>query len=200
MSTVRKVRSALAATCLSALALNAMASDAGIEAVWKPQRVTFSFISTTTFYSCGELEHRLRSVLIVLGAHEDMVVDRRQCAPDRGMSLHFTFMSPIEATSENVRALTTFATEEQLIARLKDIKLPEAEDLRRFPAEWQSVSLSSDRRLRLRASDCELMEQIRRQLLSHLQLRKVSRRLVCSHGNFARPPPLTMSALVASSH
>jgi hypothetical protein len=199
MSAVGKVRGTFAAICLGGLTLTASASEASIEAVWKPQRATFSFVSPTTFYSCGELENRLRSVLIVLGAHEEMVVDRSQCSRDGGMRLHITFMSPIEATSENVRALTTLATEEHLIARLKGIELPAAEDLRRFPAEWQSVSISNDRRLRLRASDCELIEQIRRQLLSHLALRNVSRRLVCSHGNFARPPPLTMSALVASA-
>jgi hypothetical protein len=199
MSGIGKVRGACCALWLCAFTLNAIASEASIDAVWKPQRATFSFVSSTTFYTCDELEHRLKRVLIVLGAHEEMYVDRRECSSNGDMRLHITFMSPIEATSENVRALTTFATEEHLVARLKGIELPAAEDLRRFPAEWQAISLSNDRRLRLRATDCELMEQIRRQLLSHLAIRDVSRRLVCSPGNFSRPPPLTMSALVASA-
>jgi hypothetical protein len=199
MNSVGKVRTALAAICMGAFTLDAIASEPAIEAVWKPQHATFSFVSLTTFYTCGELEHRLKRVLIVLGAHEEMYVDRRQCSMDRDMRLHITFMSPVEATPQNVHALTTFSTEQQLIARVKGIELPVAEDLRRFPAEWQAISLSNDRRLRLRGTDCELMEQIRRQLLSHLAIRDVSKRLVCSSGNFTRPPRLTMSALVASA-
>jgi hypothetical protein len=199
MSAVVRVRAAFVAICLGVVTLSATANEASIEAIWKPQRVTFSFTSQSTFYSCNELENRLRRVLLVLGAHEQMHVDRSQCSPQTQLRLNITFSSPIEATAENVRALTTFTTEDQLVAQLRGIELPTAEDLRRFPAEWQTISLSRDRRLRLRASDCELLEQIRRQLLLQLATRDVSRRIVCSHGNFSRPPPVTMSALVAST-
>jgi hypothetical protein len=199
MSAVRTIRVALVAIWLGAFTIDAIAREAQIEAVWKQQRATFSFVGHATSYSCSELESRLRRILVVLGAHEEMYVDRRECSSLTELRLHIAFISPVEATVENVRALTTFATEDQLIARLNGVELPAPEDLRRFPAEWQPISLSRDRRLRLSAGDCELIEQIRRQLVPRLATRDVSRRLVCSQGNFSRPPPLTMSALVASA-
>jgi hypothetical protein len=200
MSAVARVAKGLAVIWLGTFALDTFASESEIDAVWKPRRVIFNFIGQTTRYACDELERRLRHVLIVLGAHEEMRVDRRQCSPYTGMRVDITFSSPIEATPENVRALTTFDAEDQLVARLKGIELPSAEDLTPFPAEWQAVALSRDRRLNLRAGDCELMEQIRRQLLPHLAIRDVSKRLVCSPGNLsARPPPLNASVLVASA-
>jgi hypothetical protein len=190
----------LAAIWLGTFALDAIAGEVQIDAVWKPQRATFNFIGQTTRYACDELERRLRQVLLVLGAHKKMRIDRRHCSPFTGMRVDITFSSPIEATPENVRALTTFDTKDQLVARLKGIELPSAEELTSFPAEWQAISLSKDRRLNLRAGDCELMEQIRRQLLPHLAPRDVSKRLVCSPGNLsARAPPLNVSALVASA-
>jgi hypothetical protein len=200
MSAVGRLVTGLAGLWLGAFAFEAAAQEVAVDAVWKPQRATFNFMGQTTRYACDELERRLREVLVVLGAHEEMHIDRRECSPYTGMRLHITFMSPIEATPDNVRALTTFDSEDQLVARLRGIELPTAEDVLPFPAEWQAISLSRDQRLNLRAGDCELMEQIRRQLLPRFATRDVSKRLVCSPGNLsARPPPLNVSALVASA-
>jgi hypothetical protein len=172
-----------------------------IDAVWKPQQLTFSYFGLTSQYACKEFESRVRHILLVLGAHEKILIDRRECSPSAGMHLQITFMSPIEATPENVRELTTFDSQEQLIARLKGIDLPTAEDLTRFPAAWQEVSLSRDRRIGLRAGDCELLEQVRRQLVPRFVTRSAPKRLVCVHGNLSsRPPPLNVSALIASTH
>ena len=200
MNAGRRVRIGIAALWLGVLAPGAYANELPVEAVWKPQRAIFSFFGQTTRYACDELERRLRRVLVVLGAHEEMRIDRRHCSPYTGMRLDITFRSPIEATPENVHALTTFEPEEILVARLRGFDLPSAEDLPRFPAEWQAISLSRDEHVHLRAGDCELLEQIRQQILPLLATRGAPRRIVCSPGNLSmRAPPLSVSALIAST-
>lgn len=199
MGAIERALYGLAAFCLSVCSPAGAANE--VDAVWKPQRLTFSYVGLTSQYACHEFESRVRQILLVLGAHESIQIDRRQCSAAAGMHLHITFMSPIEATPENVRAITTFDSQEQLIARLKGIDLPSAENVIRFPAVWQEVSLSRDRRIGLRAGDCELLEQVRRQLVTQFATRSVPRRLVCVQGNLSsRPPPLNVSALIASAH
>jgi hypothetical protein len=206
MGIARKVRIGLAVVGIAVFAagdfaIAATAEDAPVEAVWKPQQATFSFVSSTIHYSCRALEERLRRVLVILGAHERMYVDRRECSPETGMRLHITFMSPIEATDANVRQLTTFDSEDALVARLHGVPLPTPEDLVRFPAEWQTVSVTRDRRVRLDSTDCELVEQIRRQLLPRLATREQPKRIICSPGIglTMRAPPLVVSTLIASA-
>jgi hypothetical protein len=201
MGIARWVQSGLAVIGLGIFAIDATANDAPVEAVWKPQRTIFSFFSQTTHYSCRALEDQLRRVLVVLGAHERMEFDRRECSPESGMRLYITFMSPIEATDANVRELTSFESEDLLVARLRGTRLPAPEDLVRFPAQWRTISVTRDRRLRLDSADCELVEQIRRQLLPHLAIRELPKRIICSPGTglTMRAPPLVVSTLIASA-
>jgi len=169
-----------------------------IEAVWKPQRATFVYVGQTTFYTCVALEQKLTLVLRVIGAHEDIEFDRRDCRPGGSPRLHVRFKSPIEATDDNIRALTTYDAEEVLVAQLRTIELPTAADLERFPASWKEISFASDRRLRLSAADCEFVEHVRRQLVPHLSARVVTNRIFCTPGRHAvRAPRFVVSALVA---
>ena len=199
MGVIGRTLGGIAVFCLAAWGTEVAAN--GVDAIWKPQQFTFSYYGMTSRYACSEFESRVRQILLALGAHENMQVDRRECSESAGMHLRITFMSPIEATPENVREVTTFDTEQQLIARLKGIDLPSEEDIARFPAEWQEISLSRDRRIGLRAGDCELLEQVRRQLLPLIATRALPKRLVCVQGNLSsRPPPLSVSALIASAN
>lgn len=187
----------LFAACLC-VALEAAAVGARVESTWKPQRTTFSFVSHTTFYRCAELERRLRQVLLVLGAHEAMRFDWRACSSDIGMHVDISFMSPIEATRENISALSILDTRVQLIARMRGVDLSGAAELPRFPAAWQKVSLSHGRPLHLRSGDCELMEQVRRQLLPLLAMRDIPSRLACTQeGRSPGAPRLNVSVLMA---
>lgn len=170
-----------------------------IDAVWKPHRVVFVYRGHTTKYTCGGLKRKLAAILKSLGAHDSVVFERTDCVPGEGIRLYVRFMSPVEATDANVRALTTYTSEELLAARVRGTRLPTAEDLVRFPAVWQQVSFARDRRLRMTPSDCELVESIRRQILPRLTASVTSNRLICMPGTLGiSPPRLVVNTLVAA--
>jgi hypothetical protein len=114
------------------------------------------------------------------------------------VTLQFALESPVAATPENLRALTDFDTEDLLVARLQGRKLPSEEDVTRFPATWRTLSFR-DSRLQLTAGDCELVRQMRRQILPKLSVEIVSEPPVCSsllvHGG--RPSMKVRALLVA---
>ena len=189
----------LVSTALLLVAVAAGGEEGTIQAVWKPQRATFVYVGHTTFYTCRALEQKIARVLEVIGAHEDIVVDRRDCSEDGAMRLYVEFKSPVEATAQNVQALTTYDAEAELVARVQGVRLPTAEDIPRFPAEWKEVAFVRERRLAMSAADCEFVEQVRRQLLPHLAVRIITDRIFCTPGTIGfAPPRLTVSTLVAA--
>lgn len=76
-------------------------------------------------------------------------------------------------------------------------KLATPEDLPRFTAVWKTVSFARDRDMRLERGDCELVQQLQRQILPRMSVQVVKDNVSCSTnlGN-AGPPRLTVSALV----
>jgi hypothetical protein len=76
-------------------------------------------------------------------------------------------------------------------------RLDRAEELPRFPATWKTVSMK-DQPLKLGPSDCELVEQLRRDVFPRMSIRVERDRLRCSvaFGNLGQPQ-LRVAALVA---
>jgi hypothetical protein len=191
----------LAALLSSAFAAAETTSDAGVDAVWKPQRLAFEYRGYSTVYSCRSLKRKLHDILLSIGAREDLRVSGYACDEQGSVaSFEISFHSPVEATPENVRALTSYDSQDELIARTRGETLPSAQDLPRFPAVWKTVSFARDRELKLQPGDCELMEAVRRQILPRLSVRIVADRIRCSSafGNIG-PPRLTVTALVPAA-
>jgi hypothetical protein len=66
-----------------------------------------------------------------------------------------------------------------------------------FPAAWQRVDLSEDRRLDLKPGDCELMDGLRREVLPKLGMKIDEDRVVCTPKAVSiDTPKLVVSALV----
>jgi hypothetical protein len=105
--------------------------------------------------------------------------------------------SPVLATEENVRDLTTYDARDELTARLRGEPLHSAEALPRFAAEWRTVSFARDRKLKLGAGDCDLVQQLRRQVLPKLAVNIVYEAQCSVISRNLGPPRLTVSALVA---
>jgi hypothetical protein len=169
-----------------------------VEAVWRVQSLRFAYSGYATVYSCDSLLEKVRGILQVVGARETMRIRSWGCTDmvTRGF-MEITFESPVEATPENVRALTTYDSTQQLVARVRNGRLDRAEELPRFPATWKTVSMK-DQPLKLGPSDCELVEQLRRDVFPRMSVRVDRDRLRCStvFGNIGQPQ-LRVAALVA---
>ena len=181
------------------LAIAGSSADAGsVEAVWKAQQVNFEYRGYSTTYSCRSLENKLETILRSVGAREDLQLQSYACDEQLGIArFQILLQSPVAATPENIRDITTHDAKDELIARVQGEKLARAEDVQRFTAVWKTVSFARDRRMRLERGDCELIQQLRQQILPRMSVHIVKDNVRCSSsfGNVG-PPRLTVSALV----
>jgi hypothetical protein len=188
---------ALAMLCWSVVRAESQSDTAVVEAVWKPQRIDFVYRGYSTLYSCSGLQSKLEKILTTVGARGGIELRAYSC-DDQLSTARFQIVlaSPVEATHENLTALTTYDAQDELVARVRGERLASAEDLPRFQAVWKTISFARSREMRLDPGDCELVEQLRRHILPRMSVQIVSDRVQCSpFGNLARPQ-LTVSALV----
>ena len=167
-----------------------------IEAVWRPQRLAFQYHSEGRVYACDILEHKIRRILTQLGAREQIIVRRVSCRDFAGTArLEVIMESPVIASPENIREITAYDSEDELIARVRGVPLPSAEDLERFPVVWESISIHRARKVHLERADCALVQQLRRQILPKMsvQITRDIERADCTQDS----PRLTVMALVA---
>ena len=167
-----------------------------VEAVWRAQRLPFQYRSEGRMYPCDILEHKIRRILTQLGASDRLVVQRVACRDFAGAALlEVIIESPVIATPENIHAITQYTSEDELIARLRGVPLPAAEDLQRFPAVWESIVLQRAPKVYLENGDCALVQQLRRQILPKMSVQIVRDidRADCTQAS----PRLTVLALVA---
>ena len=78
--------------------------------------------------------------------------------------------SPVKATVDNIRDITQYSSEEELIARARAMQLPSAAELQRFPAAWERISFHRNRYLHLDAGDCALVQQLRQQIMPRMSI------------------------------
>lgn len=169
-----------------------------VEAVWKPQQMTFEYRGYSTTYSCRSLEDKLELILRTVGARADVQLHGYACDEQIGIArFQILLQSPVVASEENLRELTAHDSKDELIARVNGEKLSSAAEIPRFAAVWKTVSFARDRRMRLERGDCELVQQLRRQILTRMSVHIVKDNVRCSSsmGNIG-PPRLTVSALV----
>jgi hypothetical protein len=185
-------------TIATAAAADAPVDGESVQAVWKPQQMNFEYRGYSTTYSCRSLEDKLELILRSVGAREDVQLQGYACDEQIGIArFQISLQSPVVASEENVRELTAHDAKGELIARVNGEKLPSAAEMPRFAAVWKTVSFARDRRMRLERGDCELVQQLRRQILPRMSVHIVKDNVRCSSstGNIG-PPRLTVSALV----
>jgi hypothetical protein len=188
---------ALFTLSIAPLSIAERAEQDSVEAVWRPQRLTFSYRSEGRVYACDLLQTKVAKILTQFGARERIVVRRVSCRDFAGTAqLEVLMESPVIATPENIRAITAYDSQDELIARVQGVHLPAAEDLERFPAVWESMSIQRARKLALDTADCALVQQLRRQILPKMsvQIVKDIDRVDCTQAS----PRLTVVALVAA--
>ena len=183
---------------LAPAAILANPTDEEVSAVWKAQQVNFEYRGYSTTYSCRSLQDKLEIILRTVGARENVRLQSYVCDEHLGIArFQISMQSPVIASDENIRELTTHDSKDELVARVNGEQLPGAADLERFPAVWKKVSFARDRYMRLDRGDCELVEQLRRQILPRMSVQIVKDNIRCSSafGNISSPR-LTVSALV----
>lgn len=195
-------RRGLAGACMLAAVLSQAAyagsptdSAESVQSVWKPVEIKYSYVGFTTAYDCDAFEAKVKSILLKLGAAPQTRVQANGCIntrPSRNFFVTVTTATPIPASEAKEPA--NKATKE-LAERLTGKKDPLQTDP--FPAQWQTVDLSRDRKLDLEPGDCELMEGLSKEVLPKLGVKVVTDRVTCTpHDLSISTPQLTVNALV----
>ncbi|MFL6577125.1 MAG: hypothetical protein ACJ8MR_10925 [Povalibacter sp.] len=189
----------LVLTLTHSIALSNNSITPTLDAIWHVQSFPFEYRSDTTFYNCDSLVKKVRAILKAVGAHHSVVETRCEGGPFNRISARIAVATPVPASEENVRAETTFDSKDQLVARLRSITLPTANDLERFPASWQKMSLAKAiRDVPLTLSDCDLLRGMNEQVFPRIAVRVNSRKLNCGiYSNNVRPN-IEVEALVAA--
>jgi len=153
---------ALMAASLCGAAPSPAAAAAGEEAgTWVKKEVNFRYVGFTTKYTCDGLRDRIRRFLLQLGARDDLKLTGYGCVgvgaeTTPGVRIVMHVLQPASATSGETVA-----------------------------AHWKSVDLLSARGLRDpldAALDCELIAQLKRDVLPLFALRHVDYSATCSVG------------------
>lgn len=194
--------SALAASATLLMAAAVAANEPPpLQAIWKPQEITFYFRSFTTFYSCTGLEEKLQRLLKQLGADADVKVRAAEC-PGAIATMPRVIMkvnSPVEATPDALAERDKDKSTRELSARVngKEAEQALAKSREEFPAQWRRVSLTRGK-LDIERGDCDLIDELRRKVLPKLAVRIVKDNVRCSPNQLTvGQPQLEVEALVA---
>ena len=175
----------------------AQAQSDPVDAIWRTHRVAFYYGSRTTIYSCNSLAEKIGRILRRVGAQSDLQVAATVCDESVGLTrIEIRFRSPVPATQANLLAATSYDTTQLLAARVRGERLPTAEELERFDAEWQTISFARDRKLKLSPGDCDLLQQMLSAVFSRMAIRVETENLWCSQLGNTNRPRLTVIALL----
>lgn len=140
-------------------ALNLAAADPaptppGGTAVWKTVDHSFSYQGFTSHYTCDGLRDKLRQALLDLGARADLSLSTSGCigsrpSPFPEVQIHMSVLQPVDGTAPAGAV----------------------------QAQWTPVSLAGFDKLE--AGDCELLHQIKDDLLPLFPTRDVTIRADC---------------------
>jgi hypothetical protein len=139
----------------------AQAADDTQSAVWVPKEFKFVYQGFTTKYSCDGLRDKMRTVLLNLGARKDLHVNSLGCIGPSGVPDPF----PGVVVKMNVLAPAGTAGAAAGEAAL--------------PSHWKPVTLQLDRSPLSEAGECELIEQVKQQVLPLFTTRNVDFKDVC---------------------
>jgi hypothetical protein len=149
---------ALVLSCAAAWAKPADTAAASEPAVWVPKVLSFTYQGATNRYTCDALRTKVKAFLLELGAPSDLQVQTWGCTqpvvPDifPGVTVQMNVLQP---AASGAQAMT---------------------------AHWKRVDLLANRNPLDAAADCELISQIKLNLLPLFTARNVDYRATCSRG------------------
>lgn len=162
-----------------------------IQARWQPREIQATFSGLRTAYNCDAVEHRIRRMLLALGAHPKTNVLVTGCAVNRIASTFFIHIAT--ATSATIGQPGQTDAKQELLRRLGSKNAYGADE---FPAVWKTTDLTRIRELHFEPGDCELLQVIQEQVLPKLGAEVPKKRLQCAPGSsLVRLPELTVTML-----
>jgi hypothetical protein len=172
--------------------------SATVQAVWKPEKMTMSYFSPTTYYSCDALETKMQRILDQLGLIGRVRVRAADCA--RGVvsmpNVHIEALVPAPATPEVVASIKKDESYRELVKRVNGKRDQKVEAGQSFAAQWQDVKLG--RGLDLTGSDCDLLRQVQRVILPKLAVKIKDSNRTCDSRDASsiREPYLDLQVLM----
>ncbi len=148
---------------LGLTARGAAPAPQSLPAVWSPHALIVDLNSLPRAYNCRELWYRVRGVLLTIGADPESAK-----------------VVPYQCNSRSPSVEVQFALPETL--------KPDQGRLAEFEALEQTVTLGPGHPESLDRSDCELLRQIREQLLSQLPLKILGPGLECAGKSAGKTP------------
>lgn len=148
-------------------------------AVWTPKETQLVSMAFTTHYSCDGFRDKVQAILLDLGARkEDLKVREAGCSAPEGRP------SPAARVSIKMSVLTP-ATD--------------AANASVVPAHWKTVELRGNGSRYLDPGDCELVDQVRQQVLALFTTRNVDATITCTpHQLSPTGPVLKVDVLSAA--
>jgi len=157
-----------------------------VNAVWVEREIQFTYMGFTSYYSCDGLRDQVIWVLERLGARPGFKVKERGCSRLSGAEImpavRIVAALPVEATPEVLSQLAADASKRELAARARGGAEPAAEATAQFPARSRRVEFKSGRFGDLQDGECELMEQLRKQVFGPLGVKVIEDRTSCAPG------------------
>ena len=185
-----RLRMVSAGMCvLGALATQgATAAEAAptVKAVWRAQEFRLAYFGLTTLYSCDSLREKTREFLLELGARDDLIVSLGGCVetdrPEKYPNIRITAAFPVEATDENLKAIAGDPNQQKLQEQLqRKSKSKTATSNEPFDASWRAAVLNSKVSASAGAAgDCELIDQLRRDVLPKLGVKVIKSTINCT--------------------
>lgn len=147
-----------------------------VSAQWRSYEITFNYSSMYTYYNCYSFEDKLEQMLKQLGAKPDVRVTTSGCFGGHDLG-------------------------NMLTSRIR-VQMPVASDAggESFSAGYRPVTLTTRDSMDMgRSGDCELLDEVRRQLVPALHLSVTKDDVHCFPGQpTLNPQTLEIKALVAT--
>ena len=170
-------------------------------AFWRSQDVRFVYRGQETIYDCEVLQQKVRQVLGEVGAHVGTRIEPIGChvtraadVPAQLATLQIRIVSPALATEKIEQESARFESQRALLERLGVQIASEGE----FAADWRDVDVVRAGSGIFDGSDCELLRQLREQVLSKLAVKVLAQDRRCSVQRL-RQPTLKVAVLMPAS-
>jgi len=157
----------------------ASAADAGtVSAVWVDHDLAFTYMGFTSHYSCSGIEGKVSYVMKQLGARPGYKVTSYGCinmnGPEIMPRVRVRAALPQEATPEVLAQLETDRSKRELVARAGGKPVAAIDEVTaKFPATWRNVTFEGTPLSDVQDGDCELMEQLIRNVLKPMGVREI---------------------------